>query len=180
MHRKYNWPSVVWCCLAGSDFVDTSEDLVFSSQRQICIDIPINSNDAALEGDETFVVVLTTRDVGVNISQTSALVTIIDENTITIGFEQINYTTPEEDSGNGTVLEVCVTISSVQLERNVTVFLSTSEGTATGMISQNQLSTSLRDLHTVLVMNASSVVYTFLLVTICNTIQYKGYSNSIS
>ncbi len=93
--------------------------------------------------------VLTTRDDDIKISRKTALVTIIDESMITIGFEQTSYTTPEEDNGNGAVLEVCVTIissGSEQLERLVSVTLSTAGGSATGMISHSKLPEALHAL----------------------------------
>lgn len=123
--------------LAGSDFNHTSEDLTFSSEGVMCIQIPINSADAALENDESFNVVLVTRDDDIVITRQTAVVTIIDESVIMIGFLETNYTTPEEDdSGRGALVEVCISIfssGSQPIERDVSVYLSTMEGTATGM-----------------------------------------------
>lgn len=55
-------------------------------------------------------------------------VTIIDDDTVTIGFERENYSAMEDQ---GTV-EVCVRIIVGQLSRAVTVFLDTQDLTALG------------------------------------------------
>ncbi len=120
---------------AGSDFSDTSAYLTFDSEGTICFEIPINATDAALENDETFVVVLTTRDDDIEITRQTAKVIIVDDSNVMIGFELQSYTTPEEDdSGNGAIVEVCVVVYSGgnQLERDVIVSLSTTEVTASG------------------------------------------------
>ena len=90
--------------------------------------------DVALESDESFHVVLTTRDNDIKLGRETAVVTITDDTKVTLGFGENLYTVEEETaSGEGGTVEVCVELFSVvDLERTVILSVSTKEGTATG------------------------------------------------
>ena len=53
---------------------------------------------------------------------------------VTIGFIQAVYSVPEEDgSGEGTMVEVCLDVSSGQIDRTVIVTMSAADGSAIGV-----------------------------------------------
>ena len=108
---------------------------MFDEAGEQCVDITIISADVALESDESFHVVLTTRDDDIQLSREIAVVTIVDSTAVALGFGQSLYTVEEETaSGEGGTVEVCVELfSSFDLERNVILSVSTTEGSATGM-----------------------------------------------
>ena len=101
------------------------------------MNITIILADVALESDESFHVVLTTRDDDIKLGRETAVVTITDDTKVTLGFGGNLYTVEEETaSGEGGTVEVCVELfSAVDLERTVILSVSTKEGTATGMYS---------------------------------------------
>lgn len=85
-------------------------------------------NDNIVEPNETFSVLLNTSSLFVDITQDSATITIVDNDTVTIGWSSVLYTIREDD----TDLTVCVMILDGEIARPVVVFYSTVDDTAKG------------------------------------------------
>ena len=85
-------------------------------------------NDEIVELNETFSVLIQVSQAFVDLTINSATVTIIDEDTVRIGWVPALYTTTE----SSTVL-VCAEIIEGQFARPVSVTYSTMDGTALGM-----------------------------------------------
>ncbi|XP_064407717.1 adhesion G-protein coupled receptor V1-like [Halichondria panicea] len=89
--------------------------------------------DSALETNEDFYVVLLSQQLAVKVLQRSAQVIILDTPVVTVAFQKTRLELPEEESGEGTVFQVCVEVLSPGiLERPVDVYLTLEEGSATG------------------------------------------------
>ena len=138
----------------GSDHRALSEELIFNNDTsKICADIVI-LNDTDVECDDIFNVEITTMEPAVNITSEREMATVTIEmdpddcmyfctfplsappktypfTVITIGLNQSNYNTSETD---GSVM-VCAGIIAMTgtLESNVTLSVSTSDGSATGL-----------------------------------------------
>ena len=89
-----------------------------------CLSISI-LDDNIVEFDETFLVILTTFDPFVDIARGSTTVTIIDDDSVTIGWNPVSYTRNESDT-----VTICTEIVAGVIARQVTVFYSTIDGTA--------------------------------------------------
>ena len=86
-------------------------------------------DDVIVEMNETFTVFLNSSNAAVDIAQNSATVTIIDDDTVSIGWNSSSYVF-EEDSRSA---RVCATIIDGEIARAVTVLLRTVDDTATGI-----------------------------------------------
>ena len=128
----YNAMMCAMITLDGSDYTSTSQDVMFSStvMRQ-CIDIPI-LDDSISEDPESFSVHLMTDDSDVISSVIYAVVSIIDDDRVTVGLERDVYQS-SEDLG---LAEVCVVVVDGELNREITLSLTTSSGTAQGEYTQ--------------------------------------------
>ena len=66
------------CPTANNDYSPVNEDVVINPGEQSeCIEIPI-VNDDILESDETFSILLTSNQIGVNVDVSETTVTIMD------------------------------------------------------------------------------------------------------
>ena len=92
-----------------------------------CSTIPI-LDDSAVEGNETFSVQLSTSNTAVDITQSSAMVTIIDDDAVTIEWSTLSYGVDENDA----LVTVCAEIVQGEIARPVVVFYSTMDGSAQG------------------------------------------------
>ena len=90
-----------------------------------CSNIIIISDDV-VEPDETFLVLLNTSNLNVDLVQNSTTVSIIDDDIVTIDWSLAPYTVTED----GTSVRVCVEIVQGNITRPVAVSYSTSNGTA--------------------------------------------------
>ena len=85
-------------------------------------------NDDIVELNETFSVFLSTSNEFVDITQASAVVTIIDDDTVRVGWTSTSYTSDEPDRA----VTVCAELTSGAIVRSVSVHYSTMDGTAQG------------------------------------------------
>ena len=92
---------------------------------RVCIDIPIEDDDIS-EDPEDFPIILTSDDPDVTSTRPMVNVTIVDDDAVTIGFENEVFPSSEDQ---GTV-QVCARILDGSLERQVTVMLMSRDGTA--------------------------------------------------
>ena len=83
-------------------------------------------DDSVVERNETFSVQLSTSNNAVNITQSSAMVTIIDDDTVTIEWSTLSYGVDENDA----LVTVCAEIVQGEIARPVVVFYSTMDGSA--------------------------------------------------
>ena len=93
-----------------------------------CFDIT-TVDDVIVEMNETFSVFLNSSNTAVDIAQNSATVTIIDDDTVSIGWNSSSYMF-EEDSHSA---RVCATIIDGEIARAVTVLFTTLDDTARGI-----------------------------------------------
>ena len=97
------------------------------SDNVTCIIINLVS-DTILEGDEGFFLLMTSSDPAVALGRATTYVTIQDDDTVQVEFEQEQFTVDESDLS----VSICVRLQG-SIERNVTVTLSTEdEDTARG------------------------------------------------
>ena len=115
----------------GVDYSAPPTDLVFppsSESRQTqCVELRL-IDDTILEDVETFQLQLSTSASRVNITQSSATVSLVDNDRVYVSLERNEYTTTEDGEG---VVEVCVELVGVTATE-VEVQLSTVAGTAQG------------------------------------------------
>lgn len=116
-------------CTAGEDYTTSSTTVTYSPTFQRhCLTIPVLA-DAVSEDPESFQVTLITDDPDVTSNVPTAEVMITDQlDTVSVAIERELYRTGE---GAGSV-EVCVVLTEGELGREITVSLSTSEGSAEG------------------------------------------------
>ena len=119
--------------ISGSDYMTATGIVTLSSTTtSVILNVPL-TNDELLENDETFEIVLSAFDGGlpdrVTLDPMTAMVTIMDDDTATIGFVLTSYEILE----NGGQQEVEIEIKSGTLAEGVTVavIVSTEDGTAT-------------------------------------------------
>ena len=93
-----------------------------------CLNITI-LDDVIVEMNETFSVFLNSSNDAVDIAQNSATVTIIDDDTVSIGWNSSSYVF-EEDSHSASV---CAIIIDGEIARAVTVLFKTVNDTARGI-----------------------------------------------
>ena len=115
--------------VANVDFSSlSSTSLFFSGTSGVeCLNISI-LDDNFVEQNETFSVLLTTSNSAVEISLSSATVTIIDNDTVTIGWSSASFQFDE----NGPFATVCAEILQGDIARRISVFYSTMDDTTQG------------------------------------------------
>ena len=106
---------------------DTSLSFI-GTNRVECLDITI-VDDVIVEMNETFSVFLNASNTAVDIAQNSATVTIIDDDTVSIGWNSSSYVF-EEDSHSARVRAIII---DGEIARAVTVLFRTVDDTATGI-----------------------------------------------
>ena len=113
--------------LAPEDYVSTLTTLFFDiSTARACTNLPITDNNVT-EPQEEFCVVLTPEGGDpADPSNPKTTVAIVDDDSVTIGFEMEVYST-REDQGS---VQVCALIREGALDRDVTVLLITREDSA--------------------------------------------------
>ncbi len=114
---------------AGSDYTATASDLTFSSGSTTQTLSVVINDDELLEGLEEFTVHFTTLREDVMISVSTAMVTILDDDVLTVGFVQLIYSVLE-DEGSVT-LTVSVVSGSLVAGASVTAGVRTVDGSAT-------------------------------------------------
>ena len=93
------------------------------SESVTCTSINLVS-DTILEGDEGFSLLMTSSDPAVTLGQTTTTyVTIRDDDTVQVVFEQEQFTVEESDIE----VSICVMLQG-SIERSITVMLSTKNG----------------------------------------------------
>ena len=115
---------------APRDFMAVSLPLqIDMTQPRPCIAVTID-DDSIVEDAESFKVVVSSTDQGVDIgSPSTTIVTIEDNDKATIGFEMDQYHGEE-----GQIAKVCAIVNeTVSLERPLMVLLSTIDVTASGL-----------------------------------------------
>lgn len=118
--------------VAGMDYTTTSEVVMFSStvMRQ-CVTVPI-LDDSVSENPELFTVTLSSDDPDVSSTVPTTNVLITDDDSVTVGIEMETYSSSEGDG----VVEVCVVVVTGTLDREISVSLATSPGSAQGILSK--------------------------------------------
>lgn len=113
------------------DFTSLSGvSLMFTGANGVdCVDIFI-LDDETVEVNETFSVLLASSNAAVDIAKNSATVTVIDDDTLTIGWSSLSYTAVE-DSASATV---CTQIIDGEIARPITIFFTTVDNTTQGDI----------------------------------------------
>ncbi|CAI8010534.1 Adhesion G protein-coupled receptor L3 [Geodia barretti] len=117
---------------ANSDFQDVENRVLTIEppfETPLCVAAVSIINDMAFEDSETLNVLLTAMDVfsRVIVTQPTATIIITDDDMVTVGFDQRDYTVRED----GRQLEICVTVrDGMQLGTNLTVHLESETGTA--------------------------------------------------
>jgi hypothetical protein len=117
---------------ANSDFQDVQNTVLTIEppfETPLCVTAVAIINDMAFEESETLNVLLTPMDVfsRVIVTQPTATIIITDEDMVTVGFDQRDYTVRED----GHQLEMCVTVrDGMELGTNLTVHLESEAGTA--------------------------------------------------
>ncbi|CAI8010541.1 Extracellular matrix protein FRAS1 [Geodia barretti] len=120
---------------ANSDFQDVENRVLTIEppfETPLCVAAVSIINDMAFEDSETLNVLLTPMDVfsRVIVTQPTATIIITDDDMVTVGFDQRDYTVRED----GRQLEICVTVrDGMQLGTNLTVHLESETGTAEGL-----------------------------------------------
>ena len=104
----------------------TSTTLTFTGTiGEDCSTISI-LNDSVVERNETFSVQLSTSSAALDITQNSAIVTIIDDDAVIIGWSTLSYGVDENDA----LVTACAEIIQGEIARPVIVFYSTMDGSA--------------------------------------------------
>ena len=115
-------------CTGPADYTSVEVELTFDEAVSLsCVDVPIEDDDF-IEDLESFTVTLTSGDPDVTFMPPAAPVFIVDDDSVTIGFEMELYNTAEGDGS----LELCAVLLEGALERDVTVTLETQDGSAQG------------------------------------------------
>lgn len=114
---------------ADMDFLaSSSTSLFFSGASGVeCFNVSI-LDDNIVERNETFSVLLTSSNSAIEISPSSAMVTIIDDDTVVIGWSSLSF----EFDENGRFATVCAEIMQGEIARGVSVFFSTMDDTTQG------------------------------------------------
>ena len=111
------------------DFSPISVDASFNeTTSRACVDISIN-DDGIFEDSESFTFTISGDEQGMDfVSPTTATVTIVDDDQVSIGFAMPRY-----EGDEGEMVEVCAAVSgSVTMERSVMVRLTTEDSSAKG------------------------------------------------
>ena len=87
-------------------------------------------NDMVSRDPLTFVAMVISTDPAVRVITQRILVTIPNNNTVTIGFTKSLYTVSEQEG----VVTLCATMTNGILGRHVTITMATSDGTALGRL----------------------------------------------
>ena len=98
-----------------------------SDTVRACTNIPV-MDDSVVELTEMFGVILTTSEPDVDVQDPSALVDIIDNDRVLIGFEMEQYQGEE-----GRMVEVCAVLMNGTLERSLIVEIFTGDISAQGL-----------------------------------------------
>ena len=112
-----------------ADFSAISHHLTFDqTTSRVCADVSI-SDDHVVENDETFSIMIGGGDSGVTfVTPTSAVVTIVDNDIVTIGLQTDRF-----QGSEGEQTDVCASVRGIStLERSVTVRISTIDRSAQG------------------------------------------------
>ena len=111
-----------------ADFSSITVDLEFNSTTsRACADIPI-VDDNIVELAENLSVIVSGDDPDVDFEPDTAIVTIVDNDRVVIGFEMETYQGDE-----GQTVEVCAIVRNGTLERSVLVEIFTGDLTAEGI-----------------------------------------------
>ena len=115
------------CPIAGDDFVPViSATLTLTgADGEDCTIISV-LNDTVVERNETFSVQLSTSNAALDITQNSAIVTIIDDDMVTVGWSTLSYEVDESSA----LASVCAEIIQGEIARPIVVFYSTVDGPA--------------------------------------------------
>jgi hypothetical protein len=113
--------------IAENDFVSlTSTTLTLTgTDGENCSTISI-LDDSMVERNETFSVQLSTSNTAVDITQTSVMVTVIDDDAVTVGWSTPSYAVDESDA----LVTLCVEIIQGEIARPVIIFYSTIDSSA--------------------------------------------------
>lgn len=113
--------------IAESDFapVMSATLTLIGTDGEDCSTISI-LDDSVVERNETFSVLLSTSNAALDITQNSAIVTIIDDDAVTIGWNTLSYEVDENDA----LVTVCTEIIQGEIDRPLIVFYSTLDGSA--------------------------------------------------
>ena len=109
---------------AVTDFISiTNASLLFepSSPASECVEIDI-TDDSTLENTESFEVVLTTTDVGVELTRDRAVVYILDDDGVRMSLNDRDFSVAED----GGAVEVCVELTG-SIEQSLDIQLYTME-----------------------------------------------------
>ena len=132
---------VYFISAAGVDFGDSHHYIQFSpspaDNQTMCVTFSV-LHDTVVESTETFLVKLTASDAFVTVNISEAVVSILDSDSVLVDFEQSAYSVSEGKGG----LSVCVELGA-EVERLVTVQLTTSDATALGASDFTQTDTEL-------------------------------------
>lgn len=108
---------------AMEDFTPIMRQLVFdSNDTKLCIRVAI-VDDFNLESPETFDVILSTLDSDVTISSSVGVVTILDNDMVGVGLEEVVYDASEEEGS----VEICAIVRSGAIQRQLMAQLVTSD-----------------------------------------------------
>ena len=106
----------------------SSTSLFFSGASGVdCVSIFIQ-DDSIVEQNETFSVLLTSSNSAIELSPSSATITIIDDDTVVIGWSSVSFDFDE----SGTFAIVCAEIMEGVIDRRISVFFSTVDDTTQG------------------------------------------------
>ena len=118
---------------APLDYISTTQALVFSrTVTTQCVRITI-VDDLDLEGTEMFDIVLSTSDPDILLPSPMGVVTILDNDVVSIGLEFSEYSAAEDDG----LIEVCV-LSERAVQRQLVASVETADGTATGKYTEQE------------------------------------------
>ena len=130
--------------IANIDYSQVADiPLIFTGTNRIqCSSVSI-LEDAIVELDETFSVLLNTSSPGVNLIRDSASVPIRDNDEVTISWSNASYQVVED----GNPVTVCAQITGGQIDRQVVVTYSTRDVTAESKQFMLQLWTKAMEIH---------------------------------
>jgi UDP-glucose 6-dehydrogenase len=110
------------------DYNHLNTVLVFNSDTsRVCSNIPV-IDDSVVEMTEMFGVMLTSSEPDVDLQDSSAVVDIIDNDRVVIGFEMEQYQGEE-----GGMVEVCAVLTNGTLERSLIIEIFTGDISAQGL-----------------------------------------------
>ena len=115
-----------------ADYGQVNTQLLFDADNgRVCTNIPI-MDDSVVESTEMFGVVLTTSEPDVDFDNPSAVINIIDNDRIAIGFEMERY-----EGEEGRMVEVCAILVNGTIERSLIVEAFTGDISAEGLMQEN-------------------------------------------